>query len=236
MDKKTVGILGGLGPLSTVYFMDMIIKMTQAGADQEHLDMIVLNHATIPDRTAFIMGLSDENPALAMAKDANKLQDAGADYIVMPCNTAHFFYQQVKDAVSIPVLNIVEGAVKYSVNTLPGLKKIGVLATDGTIRTGTYSRACEKEGIECVVPDEDDQGRIMKLIYEGVKAGKSVDVDEFLSIIGRLSDRGCGAVMLGCTELSIIKRDYKIEAVNIIDSLEVLARDTILFGNKKLRQ
>ena len=99
MAEKTLGILGGIGPLATVYFMDLIVKMTDAVKDQDHISMIVLNHAAIPDRTEFILDNSKPNPLPVMIDDAKKLQAAGADYVVMPCNTAHYFYEQIQASI-----------------------------------------------------------------------------------------------------------------------------------------
>jgi aspartate racemase len=235
MKQQTVGILGGVGPLSTVYFMEMIISMTEAAVDQEHIDMIVFNHATIPDRTAYILGQSADNPLEVMALDAKKLQAAGADFVVIPCNTAHYFFEQIKAGVTVPMLNIVEGAVQYAKQTIPGLTKLGVLATDGTIQTDTYRLACEKEGIACAVPDARDQATVMRIIYEQVKAGKKADIAAFYHVVETLKEQGCQAVVLGCTELSIVKRDYNINQKEIIDSLEVLAKNTILACGKRLK-
>jgi aspartate racemase len=235
MKGKTVGILGGVGPMSTVYFMEMVINMTRAAADQEHIDMIVFNHATIPDRTAYILGRSTENPLAVMALDAQKLQAAGADFVVIPCNTAHYFFEEIKAGVAIPMLNIVEGAVRYTKQAIPGLTMLGVLATDGTIQTDTYRLACEKEGIACAVPGTRDQATVMRIIYDQVKAGKKADIAAFYHVIETLKEQGCQAVILGCTELSIVKRDYNINQKDIIDSLEVLAKDTVLACGKWLK-
>lgn len=235
MKKQVVGILGGIGPLSTVYFMEMIIKMTKAGVDQEHIDMIVFNHATIPDRTAYILGQSEENPLEVMVEDAKKLQQAGADFIVIPCNTAHYFFEQIKKSITIPMINIVESTVEFANANIRKLKTLGVLATDGTIQSNTYQLVCEKLGINCITPDEQGQASVMRIIYEQVKAGEKVDIAAFYHLIETLKDQGCQGVILGCTELSIVKRDFGIRQKEIIDSLEVLAKSTILACGKQLK-
>lgn len=235
MKQKTVGILGGIGPLSTVYFMEMIINMTEAAVDQKHIDMIVFNHATIPDRTAYILGQSADNPLEVMALDAKKLQQVGADFIVIPCNTAHYFFDKIKAGVTVPMLNIVEGAVQYAKQNIRGLTKLGVLATDGTIQTNTYRLACEKEGVTCIVPDAQGQAAVMRIIYEQVKAGKKADIAAFYHVVETLKQQGCQGIILGCTELSIVKRDFETDQKEIIDSLEVLAKNTILACGKRLK-
>lgn len=93
MKSKLAGVLGGVGPMATVYFQQMVLEMTEASCDQDHLDMLVSNHATIPDRTAFILGESRLSPLFDMAQDAQMLARAGCDFLVLPCNTAHFFYE-----------------------------------------------------------------------------------------------------------------------------------------------
>jgi len=235
MKKKVVGILGGVGPLSTVYFMEMIIKMTQAGVDQDHIDMIVFNHAAIPDRTAYILGQSQENPLAVMVEDAKKLQQAGADFIVIPCNTAHYFFEQIKNSIAIPMINIVESTVEYAGQHIENLKTLGVLATDGTVQSNTYQLVCEKYGIRCITPDKTGQASVMRIIYEQVKAGEKVDIAAFYHLVETLKEQGCQGVILGCTELSIVKRDFDIRRKDIIDSLEVLAKSTILACGKQLK-
>lgn len=234
---KTLGILGGLGPLATVYFANMIVEMTEAEKDQDHIPMVILNDAQIPDRTAYILGESEESPLPKMKEDARKLENAGCDVIVIPCNTAHYFFDEIAKEVRIPLINILEETVKACREQNPGLKKIGVLATRGTIETDSYKRFTDQYGIGYVVPGEEDQASLMNIIYNEVKAGKEVDILEFMRIIGDMVKAGSDAVVLGCTELSIINRDYHLTQRhrNIVDSMEVLARRSIRFCGKKVK-
>ena len=105
MENKTVGVLGGLGPMASVYFYEMVVNMTDAKTDQEHVDMIITNRATTPDRTAFIVGDSKEDPSEVLINDAKKLEAYGVDFIVMTCNTAHYFYNKIANSVNIPLIN-----------------------------------------------------------------------------------------------------------------------------------
>lgn len=236
MSDKILGILGGLGPLATVYFMDMVVKMTDAEIDQEHISMIVLNHAAIPDRTEFILDNTKPNPLPMMVEDAKKLEAAGADYVVMPCNTAHFFYEQIQRNINIPMLNIIEETVRYAVEKTDGLKKLGILATKGTISAGAYQNMCERFGIDWAVPSLNDEQSLMNIIYNQVKAGKQVNIDEFLRIIENMKADGCDAVVLGCTELSVINKDYRLERKDVIDSLKVLACRSIELCGKIVKE
>lgn len=233
MSEKILGVLGGLGPLATVYFMDLIVKMTEAKKDQDHISMIVLNHAAIPDRTEYILDNSKPNPLPMMIEDAKKLQAAGSAYVVMPCNTAHFFYEQIQKNLSIPMLNIIEETVKDSCDK--GVKKLGILATKGTVSAGSYQSMCEKYGIEWAVPSADDEQSLMNIIYNQVKAGKEISISEFLRIVENMKADGCDAVTLGCTELSVINKDFELHRADIIDSLEVLARRSIELCGKRVK-
>lgn len=236
MSEKTLGILGGLGPLATVYFMDMVVKMTEAKCDQDHISMIVLNHAAIPDRTGFILDNTKPNPLPMMIEDAKKLEAAGADFVVMPCNTAHFFYEQIQKNIEIPMINIIEETVKYAVNHNKGIKKLGILATKGTISSKAYQNMCKKYSLDCIVPSIADEQSLMNIIYNQVKAGKKVNIDEFMRIIENMKGDGCDAVALGCTELSIINKDFELSREDIVDSLQVLAMRSIELCGKTFKE
>lgn len=230
-----MGVLGGVGPLATIYFADLVVKMTDAKTDQEHIAMVILNHSSIPDRTEYIMDKSKPNPLPVMVGDAKMLEDDNCDYIVIPCNTAHYFYDEIQKSVNVPIINILEETVKYCEETIPDVKKIGVLATDGTIKSQAYQNIIQKHSLECVIPSEEDQKSVMNIIYNQVKAGKTVDIFEFHRIIGELKKSGCDAIVLGCTELSIIKKDFEIVREDIVDSMECLARASIKACGKKLK-
>ncbi len=235
MLDNAVGIIGGVGPMATVYFCELVLSMTEAHTDQQHANMIVLNHASIPDRTAFICGKSDASPLPYMTADAKSLQAAGAQFIVIPCNTAHFFFDEISKSVDIPVLNIVRETVKEAKHRFPQLRKLGILATDGTIGTGTYELACEDLGIECVVPDSAVQSEVMSLIYNDIKAGKRADEAKLREIIDHLRLKGCSCIVLGCTELSVAKKDCALTDDDVLDSLQVLALRTIEKCGRKIR-
>ncbi len=234
--EQMVGVIGGIGPLSTTYFMNMVINITEANKDQEHINMIVFNHATIPDRTAYLLNSSNNNPAILMAEDAQKLEKMGVTFIVIPCNTAHYFYQYIQDRVSIPIINIIEETIKYIMANNPPINKIGLLATDGTILTNSYQKEAANHNIECVLPNEKTQKQLMHIIYNEVKAGKAVDVDLLQKIIEDLEKEGCQKIILGCTELSVINKDFVLKNEKLVDSLEVLASKTVLLSDKKIRR
>ncbi len=228
--NKLLGILGGLGPMSTAYFYEMITEHTDASCDQDHIDMIISSGATTPDRTGYILGNNSENPAVRMIKDARKLIDFGAEVIAIPCNTAHYFYQEVQDNISVPIINIIYETVRFCYEK--GAEKIGIMATDGTVLTNTYQKMAEEFGVECIVPSAENQARVMDIIYGSVKQGKPVNMESFRKVSRELTKAGCDRIILGCTELSLIKRKYDLDSF-YVDALEVLAWRSIQYCGKK---
>ncbi|MBR5308391.1 MAG: amino acid racemase [Clostridia bacterium] len=219
-----LGILGGLGPMATVYFYEMIISHTKAERDQDHIDIVINSRATTPDRTAYIMGKSSDNPLRIMVEDSKRLKEYGVTLLAIPCNTAHYFYDMLTDAIDIPFLNIMEETASYLDSK--GIKKAGVLATEGTVSSRTYHRYLESHGIECVVPDEENQKIVTDIIYGDIKTGKRVDMEKFMRAAQSLFDKGAEKIILGCTELSLIKKNEGLDA-RFVDSLEVLAKRAI---------
>lgn len=228
--------------MATVYFMDLMIRMTEAERDQDHINMLVSNHATIPDRTEYIMGRSSESPAVTMSEDAMMLENAGCSFLVIPCNTAHNFYEEIESTVKIPVLNIVEetigfararGAARGAV-----IGTLGIMATEGTVKSGVYGRYCRPEGLETVVPDPDFQGKVNHMIYDRIKAGLPVTREEMMEVIDHLRAKGADAIVMGCTELSIAYADLGLgdSEPDLVDSLDALARATITRCGRKIRQ
>ncbi|MDO4459549.1 MAG: amino acid racemase [Clostridia bacterium] len=230
-ERKVLGVLGGMGPMSSVFFYELVTENTEADTDQEHVDMIISSRATVPDRTAFILGESDENPLPIMKEEAMRLVNAGCTTIAMTCNTAHYFYEELQKATPVPILNI--GRIAVDEIERRGIKKVGLLATTGTVRTGIYQKACEEKGIECIAPDDADQKIVMDIIYNQVKAGKRVNMQSFADVSGRLLEKGAEILILGCTELSVIRRTESLGS-EYIDPLYVLARECVKAAGRKL--
>ena len=233
MENLLVGVLGGLGPMATVYFYDLVVEMTDAKNDQEHVDMIIMNRASTPDRTAYIIGKSDSSPLDVLIKDARRLEKSGANFLVLTCNTAHYFYKEISESISIPLLNMIEETVDYAIDQKH--KKIGILATTGNIKTELYQNMCRQKGVDFFVLDEEYQNKVMKIIYDDVKAGKKANMKEFDEIIDKVKENGCDCVILGCIELSIIKKDENLDDNFFVDSSEVLAMNTIIKSGRKLK-
>ncbi len=218
---KTLGIIGGLGPMATAYLLQLIIEMTDAKTDQEHLDVIVFDRPSVPDRTAHILDKSKPSPLPSMTATAQTLEKLGAGCLCAPCVTSHYFYQELSGSVSIPFLNMVtETAAELKA---AGKKRPGVMATTGTVSTGLFQNAFEKEGLQAVLPDEAGQALVMSLIYDDIKAGKPADREKFRRVSEMLYGAGCDCIVLGCTELSLIKKSAGLGA-GYLDALEVLAK------------
>lgn len=230
-NKKTLlGVLGGLGPMSTVYFCELLTRHTKALRDSDHIDMIVSSRATTPDRTAFILGASAEDPLPVMLQEAHRLERAGADLIVIPCNTAHYFYNGIQRSCKTPILNIIEETVLHLARM--EVSSFGLLATAGTVFSGAYERQCERVGLRCVLPTKEEQAALTSAIYDEIKQNRPADKARFLSVCDSLLSRGCERLVLGCTELSLLKKEGLDDAI-FVDSLEVLAYRTIVEMGKE---
>ena len=230
-EAPLLGILGGLGPMSTVCFYEMLTARTRAASDRDHIDMVISSRATTPDRTAYILGHSDRNPLPVMLDDARRLVAFGATLLAVPCNTAHFFYDALNAAVSVPILNIIEETVQVLAQMK--IKQVGLLATEGTVSSGAYHKVCASHGLSIVTPSQEDQQRLNALIYRTIKSGIRPRPEELERIAAPLRRAGCDRLILGCTELSLIKRDCGLDDRLYLDSTEVLALRTILRCGKE---
>ena len=224
-----LGVLGGLGPMSTFYFCETVTSHTLASCDADHIDMLISSRASTPDRTAYILGKSSESPLPIMQKEARRLIDAGARLLVIPCNTAHYFYDGLTEISSVPILNIIEETVRYLKKR--NITTFGLLATEGTVKSQSYHRLCKDLGMRCLTPSETDQKKISEIIYDAIKQNKPVDLSVFREISDTLLREGCECLVLGCTELSLL-RQSGLDDVVFVDSLEVLAYRTIVSCGK----
>ena len=227
---KLLGILGGLGPLSSAYFYELITKHTKAQRDQDHIDMIISSRATTPDRTAFILKESEDDPLPYMIEDAKRLEAYGADAIVIPCNTAHYFIGEVRRAVGVPVPSIITETVR-SVKER-GHKKAAILATAGTVASQSYQHEFGNYGLDWAVPDEAGQAVLMDIIYNNVKRGVIPGREKIDEVCAPLKGEGCDCAILACTELSLLKQSLGDDPF-FIDSLEVLAETAIKLFDKE---
>jgi len=206
VEKKTIGIIGGMGPLATVDLFHKIVVHTKASCDQDHLRVLIDNDPSIEDRTAALLyGGADPTPKLTAA--ARNLQRGGAQLLIIPCNTAHCFYDAVQAAVDVPVLHMIH--ITAHALERRGVRRAGLLSTSGTVRTGIYQDSFAGTGIELLTPGEEDQETLMDAIYR-IKAGElDFDASGVRRVVEGLLGRGAETLILGCTELPLMTSLYR---------------------------
>jgi aspartate racemase len=212
-----------MGPEATVDFMAKVIALTPGEKDQDHIRMLVDHDPTVPNRQDAILG-SGEDPGPAMAAMARRLEAAGADFLVIPCNTAYVFEQAIIDAVNIPLVSIIE----ETINAVSGdCSAVGLLATDGCLKAGVYQRALEARELEAVEPNPNEMDELMRAIY-AIKAGKhDASTGKTMQALAKaLVERGAGAVIAGCTEIPLVLEQSMLD-VPLLSSTDILAQKTV---------
>jgi aspartate racemase len=231
-ETKTVGVIGGLGPAATLDFFDRILKRTKALRDQDHLRLIIDNNTKLPDRNAAARG-EGPAPGAAIAAMARGLQTAGAEFIVMACNTAHAYEPDIRAAISVPFLSMIDETVKAVAELRP--ERAGVLAADGCLAANLYQDGLRKAGVETVLLNADSQRTFMELIYR-IKAGDTGEVvrRSMSTLARKLEAQGAEVIVAGCTEVPLVLTQDDVEA-ELISSTDVLVDRTILFAGAELR-
>ncbi len=219
--RKVVGVIGGMGPDATVDFMSRVIAFTGATRDQDHVHMLVDNNPAIPCRQQALLG-EGEHPGPVMAAMARGLEASGADFLVMPCNTAHAFADAVREAVSIPLVSIVD----VTVAACRDHAAVGMLATKGCLEAGVYQEAFAATSSDMIVPNDAEFPELMDLIF-AIKAGdQSPNVGARMRELGEaLVARGATVVVGGCTEITLVLKDGML-SVPVVSSTDELASAT----------
>ena len=230
--KPRLGILGGMGPQATQIFYQRILDRTDAECDQEHLPTLILSDTEMPDRTAAILSGQEETVFRRLLEDARLLEREGCTAIAIPCNTSHYFVDQLQPQLSVPILHMVRETCK--VLAARGCRRVGILATDGTIQTRTYQKECAAQGFEGVAPDGETQRLVMSIIYDEIKKGEKGSREKFAAIDRSLRALGCDAAILGCTELSVYRVYHGLPDF-YVDAMEVLVEQAITTCGKRLR-
>jgi aspartate racemase len=199
-----LGIIGGVGPAATVDFMQKLVQQTPAAHDQDHLKLLVDHNPQIPDRTSHLLG-QGADPTIALFSAALRLQHAGVSAIAIPCNTAHAYVDRIQPALHVPIVHMPNETAAYIRHHFGTAAKVGLLATDGTLRSGVYRQAI---GDQLLTPDAAHQQLVMQSIYgaEGAKAGfrSGACVAQLEQAMRHLQDRGADLLILGCTELPLL--------------------------------
>ena len=229
-----LGVLGGMGPQATNTFYQFIIDRTDAQSDQEHVNALILSDSGMPDRTAAILSGRKEREEVwrRLLDDAKLLEQAGCTCIAVPCNTSHFFLDRVQEYIGIPILHMIRETAQLLASQ--GLKRPGILATDGTIQTGLYQKEFSAAGIQAVTPSPEAQTLVMSLIYDDVKAGRDGDPQKFAAVHEDLLAQGCDCGVLACTELSVFADKHHLPPF-YTDAMAVLAERAVEACHKPLR-
>jgi aspartate racemase len=230
MSERIIGILGGMGPEATIDLFMKIVRATKARRDQDHLRILIDNNPKVPDRTAALRG-KGPSPVSELVRSARGLQKAGADFIVIPCVTAHCFIEPLQKKIRIPIVHIVDETVRHVRRRMKTVRKVGLIATSGTVESGLFQKAFEETPVALVCPSPEVQRKnVMEAIYgkKGVKAVGPSEASKALVVEAArtLIDQGCQAVIAGCTEIPLVLKDGDL-SVPVIDPPSILARAAI---------
>ena len=229
LQKSTIGILGGMGPEATQKLCHEIFTITPAKKDQDHIPVLVYNNPQIPDRTQAIL-YGGENPVPELVKTGMHLEAMGADFLIMPCNTAHFFIDDIQSKLGIPILNMVQETVEFIRKHYPDTKKIGLLATSGTVYSKVYEQPFRQHGIKLIRPDKITQENVvMQAIYgeRGIKAKyKRAPQVALKNAAEGLIRRGAEIIIAGCTEIPLVLKQHQLDFV-ILDPSKILAEAAV---------
>ncbi len=226
MSEKIIGILGGMGPEATAELYLRIIRATKVKRDQDHPRVIIYSNSKVPDRTAAILE-AGPSPLPELIRAGKRLEEAGADFIIIPCNTAHYFIDQLQKELRVPILNMIKLSAGRARDSYPNVRKAGLLASDGTVKSGLYKSAYGDAGIEIMELSPERQAEVMKAIYQYIKAGNLIDGGLLLhKVADDLVTIGAEMIICGCTEVSLVLKEGDL-AVPIFDPLQVLAEAAV---------
>lgn len=227
--QKTIGILGGMGPRATNYLFNLIISHTAAKSDKDHPRVLISSNSEIPDRTAHLLN-NGPSPLPILIKEARGLQTAGADFIVMPCITAHHYHSMILPHIRIPFFNLIQESIQHIFSSYPELSVMGLLATSGTIQAEIFQPIEADHLLQFITPGQEKQKQVMEAIYgdKGIKAGYYEEPSGILSdVISWLINNGAQGIIIGCTEISLALSSRQFE-IPVIDPLKVITRKIIL--------
>lgn len=228
---ERVGIVGGTGPEASNKFCELLIKYKKKKKDQDNIPFIHFCNPQIPDRTDFIMG-EGPDPTPEFIKTCLELEKAGADFLVIPCNTAHHFLPEIQEKVGIPIIDMTKLTIKEISTNAPSLRKIGLLATTGTLKSKLFEKYLNTIGVETITPNEFEQEELVtEAIYgtKGIKAGKKLHAKRLLYLATqKLIERGAQAIIMGCTEIPLVLKQ-KFFSVKLYDPMRIAAKEIIKY-------
>ncbi|MDD8014690.1 MAG: amino acid racemase [Acidobacteriota bacterium] len=236
--KKTIGIIGGMGPGATAYFLGTIIRHTQAAKDQEHVPVLVWSNPGIPPRSEAILR-GGRSPLPLLLEAVRILEKGGAGLLVMPCITAHYYAPQIKARAGVPFVDLIEESLGHCRKNMPGLRKAGLIASGGTAAAELFQRLFKGAGIEILMPRPLEQQQIVDAVFgkQGIKAGfTGVSAKRAIRRIAcALVRRGAEAVIAGCTEIPLVFGDED-SPVPVIEPMRIGARTCISRAGFRVRE
>lgn len=222
--ESRLGVLGGMGPQATQVFYQFVLDRTDAARDQDHLPALILSDTGIPDRTAAILSGDTEGLYRRLLADARMLERCGCTVLAIPCNTSHYFVDELQKEVGVPIVHMIrETATALAAQ---GKRRPGILGTDGTIRTGLYQKECAAQGLEAVAPGPEAQKLVMSIIYDEIKQGEKGSRDKFAQIDRAVRKAGCDCAILACTELSVFATYHPLPSF-YLDAMMVMAERAV---------
>ena len=230
MKEKTIGILGGMGPEATLNCFSRIISSTPAKNDQEHLRVIIDSNPKVPDRTAAIIA-EGESPVPVLVAGCRALQQAGADFIIIPCVSAHFFLDEIQQQIELPILSIFDVVAETIISDHPDIKTVGLMSTTGTISGGLFQKRLAADNIKTIVPAETQQAKVMAAIYDIKNSqparSRAQITSDLIATAENLITTGARGIVAGCTEIPLALNQKHL-SVPYFDALTILARAAIL--------
>lgn len=223
-----LGVIGGMGPLATVKFYDKVVLNTDAHNDNEHIDLVVLNHSTMPDRTRCIIEKKDLEFLNVIKKDLEILDNIGVDVVAIPCNTSHYFYDEFSKYTNLKIINMIEETILEIKRR--GVKQVAVFGTIGTLNSKVYDKYAQKYGIEAKELSAEDKNSVMDIIYK-IKETNNLENKEFIEILNKYCDKDTIGI-IACTELSLLDI---CKSINTIDALDVLVNKSIELSGAKIK-
>ncbi|WP_313961923.1 aspartate/glutamate racemase family protein [Parvimonas micra] len=223
-----LGVIGGMGPLATVKFYDKVVLNTDAHNDNEHIDLVVLNHSTMPDRTRCIIEKKDLEFLNVIKKDLEILDNIGVDVVAIPCNTSHYFYDEFSKYTNLKIINMIEETILEIKRR--GVKQVAVFGTIGTLNSKVYDKYAQKYGIEVKELSDEDKNSVMDIIYK-IKETNNLENKEFIEILNKYCDKDTIGI-IACTELSLLDI---CKSINTIDALDVLVNKSIELSGAKIK-
>lgn len=223
-----LGVIGGMGPLATVKFYDKVVLNTDAHNDNEHIDLVVLNHSTMPDRTRCIIEKKDLEFLNVIKKDLEILDNIGVDVVAIPCNTSHYFYDEFSKYTNLKIINMIEETILEIKRRR--VKQVAAFGTIGTLNSKVYDKYAQKYGIEVKELSDEDKNSVMDIIYK-IKETNNLENKEFIEILNKYCDKDTIGI-IACTELSLLDI---CKSINTIDALDVLVNKSIELSGAKIK-